>query len=56
MKGPAREDHWGWASEPLASSAIAELNARSITSLVVCEGDKPVGLVHLHDLLRIGVA
>lgn len=42
--------------DTLASSAIAELNARSITSLLVCEGDKPVGLVHLHDLLRIGVA
>ncbi len=42
--------------DTLASSAIAELNARAITSLVVCEDDKPVGLVHMHDLLRIGVA
>ena len=44
------------APDTLASTAIAELNARSITSLVVCDGDAPVGLVHLHDLLRIGVA
>ncbi len=42
--------------DALASSAMAELNKRSITSLLVCEGFKPVGLVHLHDLLRIGVA
>ncbi|MFK7903053.1 MAG: SIS domain-containing protein, partial [Nitratireductor sp.] len=40
----------------LASSAMAELNKRSITSLIVCEEDTPVGLVHLHDLLKIGVA
>lgn len=40
----------------LASSAMAVLNQRSITSLIVCDGRKPVGLVHLHDLLRIGVA
>ena len=42
--------------DALASTAMAELNKRSITSLLVCEGFKPVGLVHLHDLLRIGVA
>ena len=42
--------------DALASTAMAELNKRSITSLLVCEGSKPVGLIHLHDLLRIGVA
>lgn len=42
--------------DALASTAMAELNKRSITSLLVCEGAKPVGLIHLHDLLRIGVA
>lgn len=40
----------------LASSAMAILNERAITSLVVTEGGKPVGLIHLHDLLRTGVA
>ncbi|MGB7285572.1 MAG: KpsF/GutQ family sugar-phosphate isomerase [Salaquimonas sp.] len=40
----------------LASTAMAELNRRSITSLLVCENNKLVGLVHLHDLLKIGVA
>jgi len=29
------------APDTLASTAIAELNARSITSLVVCDGDAP---------------
>ena len=42
--------------DSLASTAMAELNRRSITSLLVCKGTKLVGLVHLHDLLRIGVA
>lgn len=42
--------------DALASSAMALLNERSITSLLVCEKNKPVGLVHLHDLLKIGVA
>lgn len=40
----------------LASSAMAELNERAITSLLVCEDKKPVGLIHLHDLLKIGIA
>jgi len=44
------------APDALASTAMAELNARSITSLLVCEAGKPVGLIHLHDLLKIGVA
>lgn len=42
--------------DALASTAMAQLNERSITSLLVCEEGKPVGLIHLHDLLRIGVA
>jgi len=42
--------------DTLATSAMATLNDRKITSLIVTEGRRPVGLVHLHDLLRIGVA
>lgn len=41
--------------ETLASTAMAILNEKKITSLIVCEEERPVGLVHLHDLLRIGV-
>jgi arabinose-5-phosphate isomerase len=33
------------------------MNARSITSLfVVDETKKPVGIVHMHDCLRAGIA
>jgi len=42
--------------ETLASKAMAILNERAITALIVTTGAKPVGIVHMHDLLRIGVA
>ncbi|MDI6027295.1 KpsF/GutQ family sugar-phosphate isomerase [Corticibacterium sp. UT-5YL-CI-8] len=40
----------------LAGTAIAMLNDHNISALVVVEGGKPVGLVHFHDLLRVGAA
>lgn len=41
----------------LAVEALAIMNDRSITALFVLdEADIPVGLVHIHDLLRSGVA
>jgi arabinose-5-phosphate isomerase len=40
----------------LASEALEILNSSKITALLVTEGKKPVGIVHLHDLLRAGVA
>lgn len=44
------------APETLASEAIETLNEAKITSLfVVDEVLRPVGLVHIHDLLRLGV-
>lgn len=42
--------------QALAGEALAEMNERKITSLFVVEGDRPVGLVHVHDCLRAGVA
>lgn len=42
--------------DQLASEILQRLNASNITALFVVENSKPVGLVHLHDLLRIGVA
>lgn len=39
----------------LASAALARMEERSITQLVVMDSDRPVGIVHLHDLLRAGV-
>lgn len=44
------------APETLASKAMAILNERSITALMVAVDGRPVGIVHMHDLLRIGVA
>src|ERR1700723_244763 len=43
-------------SSLLASEALEILNASKITALIVTEANKPVGIVHLHDLLRAGVA
>jgi arabinose-5-phosphate isomerase len=43
-------------TDQLASEVLEHLNASNITALFVVENKKPVGLVHLHDLLRIGVA
>jgi arabinose-5-phosphate isomerase len=40
----------------LASAALELINASRITSLFVVEKGKPVGIVHVHDLLRAGVA
>jgi len=40
----------------LASEALEILNASKITALIVTEASKPVGIVHMHDLLRAGVA
>ncbi|ODT06400.1 MAG: D-arabinose 5-phosphate [Mesorhizobium sp. SCN 65-20] len=40
----------------LAGAAIALLNDHNISAIPVVEGDRPVGLVHFHDLLRIGAA
>ena len=40
----------------LASEALEILNSSKITALMVEDADKPVGIVHFHDLLRAGVA
>ena len=40
----------------LASAALEMLNASRITSLFVVDKGIPVGIVHIHDLLRAGVA
>src|SRR5271154_1966591 len=39
----------------LASEALEILNAAKIPALILTEANKPVGIVHLHDLLRAGV-
>ena len=39
----------------LAAAAMDVMNTYTITSLFVVERDRPVGILHIHDLLRIGV-
>jgi arabinose-5-phosphate isomerase len=42
--------------DQLASEALEFLNASQKTQLIVAERGKPIGVVHVHDLLRAGVA
>ncbi len=42
--------------DQLVSEIIEALNSSKITAMFVVEGSRPVGVVHLHDLLRIGGA
>ena len=40
----------------LAAEAMALLNEHHISALVVVDEGVPVGVVHFHDLLRLGAA
>jgi arabinose-5-phosphate isomerase len=40
----------------LASEALEFLNSAKKTQLIVAEGGRPIGVVHVHDLLRAGIA
>ena len=42
--------------DQLASEALQLLNAAKITALIVVDMERPVGIVHFHDLLRVGAA
>ncbi|MFC3694569.1 SIS domain-containing protein [Chenggangzhangella methanolivorans] len=44
------------APDDLAAGAMSELQGRAITALFVVENGRPVGLVHIHDLLKLGIA
>jgi len=37
----------------LVGEAINIMNAKKITSLFICKKTKPIGIVHIHDLLRL---
>ncbi|MCD7780661.1 MAG: KpsF/GutQ family sugar-phosphate isomerase [Candidatus Gastranaerophilales bacterium] len=44
-------------SDAMAAKALAYMEKYSITSLAVCdENNFPVGIIHIHDLLKAGVA
>lgn len=40
----------------LASAALALMNDKRITQLIITDGKRPVGVVHMHDFLKAGVA
>src|SRR3546814_4729405 len=42
--------------DALVEEALAQMNASKITSLFVVADERPVGIVHVHDCLRAGVA
>jgi arabinose-5-phosphate isomerase len=44
------------APDLLASAALEMINSSKITTLFVVEQGRPVGIIHIHDLLRAGVA
>ncbi len=44
------------APDALVGTALDLLNKTKITALFVVNAGKPIGIVHMHDLLRIGVA
>lgn len=44
------------APDFLASSALELMNREQITTVFVMSDDRPVGILHIHDLLRGGVA
>jgi arabinose-5-phosphate isomerase len=44
------------SGDQLVSEALELLNSSKITAVFALEAGKPVGIVHLHDLLRAGVA
>ena len=37
----------------LVGEALNLMNRRKITSLFVCKENKPLGIIHIHDCLRI---
>jgi arabinose-5-phosphate isomerase len=43
-------------TDTLASEAVRIMNASKITNLFVVEDRRPVGILHIHDCLRAGVA
>ena len=43
-------------ADMLAAKALDLVNSSAITALMIVEDGRPVGIVHLHDLLRVGAA
>jgi len=44
------------APDRLAVEAVRIMEQREISAIIVVEGKRPVGILHLHELLKAGVA
>lgn len=44
------------SSEDFAAKALQIMQSKNITQIVAVKDDKPIGFVHLHDLLKEGIA
>jgi len=42
--------------DAFVTEALEHLNAKRITALFVVDGAKPIGLIHIHDLIRLGLS
>ena len=43
------------SADQLVSEAIELLNSSKIMAVIVVDAGKPIGIIHMHDLLRAGV-
>ncbi len=43
------------SKDKLASQALSLMEKYNITSLIVIENEKPIGMLHLHDLVKLGL-
>ena len=41
------------SNNALVGEALNIMNKKKITSLFICKKTKPIGIVHIHDLLRL---
>jgi arabinose-5-phosphate isomerase len=48
-------DPWTIRPETLAPEILFQMNARSVTTVFIVEQGRPTGILHIHDLLRIGL-
>ena len=44
------------SKDMLSAEALRIMHDKKITNLFVLEGSKPIGVIHIHDLLNNGVA
>ena len=41
--------------DEMATTALKQMQNNNITQLIVANGDKYIGVIHLHDLLKEGI-